>query len=178
MTKKKGFTLIEAVIVLALISVVIVVIYPFFFSSSRSLNETNIRSDLQTNGQLIQNSLLNYGNQGSSIDRINGLAPPSNSNEISTISNFRIVLYADVSKTVEYVYDSTNKRLSEITNLSGTGTTTKILSENVDSIKISPVGGTYIICEGLVINITLKKDNISYDISSKVVFRNKGIATS
>ncbi|GKU26428.1 hypothetical protein CFOLD11_32550 [Clostridium folliculivorans] len=178
MIKKKGFTLIEAVIVLALISVVIMVIYPFFFSSSRSLNETNVRADLQTDGQLIQNSLLNYGNQGSSIDRINGIVPPSNSNEITTISNFRIILYADVSKTIEYVYDNTNKKLNEITNLNATGTVTKTLSGNVDSIKISPVGGTYLTCEGLIINITLKKNNITYDISSKIVFRNKGIATS
>jgi prepilin-type N-terminal cleavage/methylation domain-containing protein len=177
--KKKGFTLLEAIIVLALITIVALVIYPFFFSSSRSFNETNIRSDLQSDGQVIQDSFLNYGNQGSSISRINGTIPPDNSNAITTLSSIKFTMYSDITKTVEYVYDSTNKRLNEITtNLDGSGAVTnKVLSNNVDGIKISSIGGNYVSCDGLVINVTLKQKDISYDISSKVVFRNKGIVT-
>ncbi|WP_164880453.1 prepilin-type N-terminal cleavage/methylation domain-containing protein [Clostridium manihotivorum] len=173
--KKKAFTVIELLITLALIAIVSSIIYSFYLSSSKTMDETNTRSALQQDGQIVQNSLLTYGNQASSIAMINNIAPTSSGNSIQ-VNSLKLVLYANANQTVEYDYDNTSKRLSEITsNLNGTGSTTKTLSSNVQSIQISPIGQYYNNADGIAVSITLSNKGISYSTSCKLIFRNKGV---
>ncbi|MEL5899097.1 type II secretion system protein, partial [Clostridium sporogenes] len=52
-TKKKAFTLIEVIITMAIMVIVIGIIFPFFNSNFKTLNETEIRGDLQREGNKV-----------------------------------------------------------------------------------------------------------------------------
>ncbi|GFP77562.1 type II secretion system protein [Clostridium fungisolvens] len=174
--KKKAFTLIEVIIVLALLTIVMGVIYQFFFSSNRDLNDTDVKANLQFEGQQIQNSFTNYGSQGNTITALNGNNPPPADSTERGIENLTLTLYAG-TETIAYNYTATNKTLTETHTKEDGTTTTKTLSDKVESINIKPIGGTYDVASGMTIKVTLQDKGITYSITSNVVFRNKGVTT-
>ncbi|GFZ32510.1 hypothetical protein CSC2_30360 [Clostridium zeae] len=174
--KKKGFTLIEVIIVLALLTIVLGVIYQFFFSSNRDLNDTDVKSNLQFEGQQIQNSFTSYGSQGNIIRQLNGNNPPPADSTERGIENLMLTLYAG-TETITYSYTTTNKTLTETHTKEDGTVTTKTLSDKVLSITIRPIGGTYDVASGMTMKVTLQDKGISYSITSNVVFRNKGVTT-
>ncbi|WP_160675238.1 type II secretion system protein [Clostridium sp. C8-1-8] len=168
MIKKKGFTLIEVILVLALMSVVLGVIYQFFLSSSRSLNEAEIRSNLQFEGQHIQDSFTKYGSQGNSITTLNGTTPQAVSTQVN-LNNLTISLY-DGTDHVGYTYDNGTKTLTENHGVN------KILSNKISSITIKTLEDeNYDVASGITVDVTLEDKGIQYSITSKILFRNKGV---
>lgn len=57
-TKKKGFTLIEMIIVLAVFLIVMTVAYLFFMTNTKIVASTEIKSELQQQGEEIQQLLI------------------------------------------------------------------------------------------------------------------------
>ncbi|GKU32017.1 type II secretion system protein [Clostridium folliculivorans] len=174
--KKKAFTLIEVIIVLALLTIVMGVIYQFFFSSNRDLNDTDVKANLQFEGQQIQNSFTSYGSQGNTIRQLNGNNPPPADSTERGIENLTLTLYAG-TETVAYNYTSDNKTLTETHTKEDGTSATKTLSDKVDSIIVKPIGGNYVTATGMTIKVKLKDKGISYGITSNIVFRNKGLTT-
>lgn len=68
--KKLGFTLIEMIIVVALITVVLGIMSSMFISGNRVFSDSDAKSTLQIEGQVIQEKISNIGMQASKIDKI------------------------------------------------------------------------------------------------------------
>ena len=69
-TKAKGFTVIETIITLAITVVVLGSIYFFFLTSNKTLTSTEINSQLQTEAEIIQNSILKIGDEAVGLSSI------------------------------------------------------------------------------------------------------------
>lgn len=57
--KKRGFTLLEIIIVLALSTLIITIVNSIFLTGNRVFTDTNLKSDLQIEGQDIQQEITN-----------------------------------------------------------------------------------------------------------------------
>lgn len=68
--KKLGFTLIEMIIVVALITVVLGIISSMFITGNKVFSDSDAKSTLQIEGQAIQEKISNIGMQASKIDKI------------------------------------------------------------------------------------------------------------
>ena len=69
--KAKGMTLIEVIISMAILSIVVSVIYLFFFSSNRILSDADVKEQLQSEGHKIEDKITTLGMEASNIIAIN-----------------------------------------------------------------------------------------------------------
>ena len=194
--KARGFTVLELIITLAITTMVLGVIYTFFFTSNKTLSATEIRSTLQSEAIAIENTLLNLGTQCNGILEINNKESDKVSyGELQVVSeekeNYKMQL-----NNLELNYENEIKSITEISN--GIITTKALdkdgdiikdivtLSKNVKSIKVRPIDirmvsdiGNYYFdkCPGLQFDIVLamKKgySDVEYPLSVLVKFRNK-----
>ena len=132
--KKRAFTLIELIITLALTSLILGVIYPFFITNTKSLSKIEIISELQ-------NELLEYGAEAKGIYSLNGNEVKSNNMLYKDIldSTGKIEVNEVVFEVAEDKYyfkvDESNKTLY----LSKNNEVSKVLSTNVIEFKIRPL---------------------------------------
>ena len=68
--KKKAFTLMEVILALSISTIVLGLIGTFFYVNNNSLIKTNIKSDLQKEGEAIQNQLIKVAQQSKDIKSI------------------------------------------------------------------------------------------------------------
>ena len=138
-TKAKGFTVLEVIITLAITTMIIGTVYTFFFTSSKSLKNTDINSTLQSEGQAIENELILYGTQAEklvSIDSTNSenityneLAP---SNGIKDVNSSIVFLVHGVN----YLFEINGQTLT----LQKEGEQQKKeLTRNIKSFKVRPI---------------------------------------
>lgn len=175
MKRKKGVTLLEMLIVLALVVVVLGTVFPFFSTNTKSLNETEIKSQLQQEGQDILNSITQKSMEGQKISEINKVDGTSvldiTSCDISKIT----LLLLDGSESITYTLNSSNKTFTDLTS-------SNVLSTNVKSINVSSIDGKLLgECEGIKIVMNLSKKysgkEITYSISTNIRFRNHDATT-
>lgn len=201
MKSKKGFTLIELIIVIMLTIVVLAVIFSIFFTGNRVFSKTDVKSTLQMEGQNIQEELTKKNMQGVGVSSINGKSDAvelndwcdeQNETSVDSIS----IKYADVEKeSGEYKYgtkaysfilsDDEGKEI-KIKDKNGNETVKKvykllmededgkkkILSYNVTDFIVKPHKST-----GITLNISLLKHcwtgNEKYDVDFDISFRNR-----
>ncbi|ALB48643.1 prepilin-type N-terminal cleavage/methylation domain-containing protein [Clostridium beijerinckii NRRL B-598] len=68
--KKKGFTVIELIIVVALTVVVLGIVWQMFGVTNKIISDVTIKSDLQREGQSIQEKLSNIGMQATEVKEL------------------------------------------------------------------------------------------------------------
>ncbi|PSM58496.1 prepilin-type cleavage/methylation domain-containing protein [Clostridium diolis] len=68
--KKKGFTVIELIIVVALTVVVLGIVWQMFGVTNKIISDVTIKSDLQREGQSIQEKLINIGMQATEVKEL------------------------------------------------------------------------------------------------------------
>lgn len=191
--KKKGFTLLELIITLAITVVVLGTIYTFARSSNKTLTKTEINSILQEDSEVIQRYLINYGMQAEDLVEINNKVI-DNSEEF----NYKTMLSSDGKLNLEemklkvdnyyYIFSYMNNKLSikkldkdnkEITD----NEFPKILSKNIERINLRPIdyrmneNGNFKYTKGLEISMILKmkKGMVEEAIPASIIisFRNK-----
>lgn len=175
---KKGFTLLELMLVLALIVVVLGIIYPFFTSNNRTLNETTVKSELQQEGAQIIESItknLMEANRIESITSVDG----TNSLyvNICTINNFTLRLEKEDGTSYYIGYVVNNEKFQEHDSRTGN---TKELSTNIHDVKVESIDGTaFSTAKGIKLTLTFSKKaggrDIQYSISTNIRFRNYGV---
>lgn len=164
--RKKGFTLIELIIVLALLIVVLGAVYSFFLSNTKSINSTEVNSDLQRDAETIINSINKNLMEAKSINIIlDSDGSNSLNKELCNISKIEVNLPS--SQTAVYEVDDTNKIY-----FNG-----NILGENIESINISTLDSqNFQNTRAVKVVLTLSKDKggeiYKYSISSSINFRN------
>lgn len=113
--KKTGFTLLEMIIVVALITVVLGITASMFITGNKVFSDSDVKSTLQIEGQKIQEEISSIGMQSSGISSINGLK--SGNGNISI----------DNEENVDATY-SKLKSESKLTDVQGMNTDNKWLT--------------------------------------------------
>lgn len=190
--KKSGFTIAELAIVMTLTVVVLGIIWTMFSTSNKIISDVTIKSDLQKEGQGIQEKISNIGMQSTGIESVY-------KNDLETIQTIQIKSYYKSQNTADsfyIIYDDTNKKLytcdksismNNINHELLTNTDYKLLSDNVDSFKINNEDiinvdeNTLKNINSVEFTITLSKkktynnEQITHSVKVRTVFRNKGI---
>lgn len=170
--KKRGFTLLEIMIVVMLTVIVLGITTSIFITGNRVFTDSNIKSTLQMEGQAIREKINYIGMQGIGIESVTG---DENSGEIQ---NIKINSYDKEGK--EKVFEI-NKKLKKLF-VDGNE-----VSVNVESIKIDPQiikdynKNLSLLEKNSYINFTIilsKNRNyddtkITHKVNMQTVFRNK-----
>lgn len=187
--KKKGFTLIEIMVVLAISVLIIGVIYTFYNTNNRALSTAEVKSTLQTEGNAIQKELLTIGTQAKGIVAIGTGTKYSYAGDVDT---FTLQVYDDendLTKTTNYIFEltgSANKAGAKQLKIykEGNSASATVKSENVKSIEVKPLDsavGTTEISEASGIQVTFNLyiqkgfNKTEYPVTTIVKFRNKGL---
>ena len=168
--KKEGFTLLEVVIVLAIIAIVSVLLYPFFTGNYKSLNSTTNKSELQHEAQMI-NSLLSQ-----SLMEVK---------EITSIKNSSAeeLLMTKGPSYPAYIEFLTGEGIKYSLTIDGNGITktnledgTKIFTDGtIESLQIEPIepGTNYSNTKGLKVKLNITYKTEHYTTDNIIYFRNK-----
>lgn len=190
--KKRGFTLIEIMVVLAISVIIAGTIYTFYNTNNRALSAVEVKSTLQTEGNAIQKELITIGTQakGIVIDGNPNLSHDDLKNGSYNVEKFELSIIPDESQpTVEETYvfkligDGSKKGgTKELKIFKGPDeSTVTAKSVNVKSIEVRPLDskiGKVSDCSGVEVtfNLYIEKgfNKTSYPVSTIVKFRNKG----
>jgi Tfp pilus assembly protein PilE len=161
--KSTGFTVIELVITLAITTMIIGVAYTFFFTNNKTLNTTEINSELQYEAENIEKLLLNLGTQAKNIEIVDNIAANDPLNKYSLLpinsveeKNYKksinnIVLNYEDTSRFELTLESNGTLKTSFNDESGTSDIAEtILSTNVIDIKIRPLDVRMIVNEGII----------------------------
>ena len=148
--KKKAFTLMEVILALSISTIVLGLIGTFFYVNNNSLIKTNIKSDLQKEGEAIQNQLIKVAQQSKNIESIKfagdmTLVDASTKNYDSfnngantDISEITFNQINDLGNKVPYTF-ALNARDLTVSYMDGSNLVTIVLSNKVSSFKIVPI---------------------------------------
>lgn len=152
---KKAVTLLELVIVLALMSIITMLVFNFVSLSQRKGKELDIKQELQHEGNMITESLMKNILHCKSIESVVGVNSTTvGDNSINSIKiNFKGVGYLPSQPTVvdidqiEYRFDSATKKIkliawkrsnpSDPSDLNRTEIEIQTIAENVTGLKIT-----------------------------------------
>ena len=195
MKRKKGFTLIELIIAMALTLVVMGVASTFFINTIKAFKKAEISSKLQEEAEKIEGLFLTVGLQSEGLDEVNNLNITSSQkryyrdvldgNGKIQVENLRLKLLSDYY-TLEYK-ESTGNLKARKENNGGVELVEdgypKDLSENISKFTIRPIDfrmnedGSLYEAKAIEINLTLKdtynKSEVEVPLSLIIKFRNK-----
>lgn len=170
--KKPGFTLIEIIIVLALIVTVLGIASSMFITGNKVFSDSDIKSTLQIEGQAIQEKISDIGMQATGIKNLT--VDLGDSNQINDLTISSYIYDEEGNPTIQEfiiknedsgkVYTNGHK----IYKLSIDG---KVISSNIESMRLDSDSNS------IEFNISLRKEgvysNIEEPIDFRVAFRNK-----
>lgn len=169
---KKGFTLLEILIVLSIMGIVATSVYTFFFNNYKILNNTSIELDLQSEGQKVIDFIINKSMEASAIVEVYVNNDNINNKITSlTVDNVtRLVLKRSDGKfrVFQVEGEGEEKKLYYIDDAEAS----QEVAKNIDFIDISSDTSLQ---DTNTINITLnlKLKNVPKVIESQVNLRNK-----
>lgn len=159
--KSEGFTVLELIITLAITTMIMGVAYTFFFTNNKTLNTTEINSELQSEAENIEQLLLNLGTQAKNIYSINNISADDPINKYSeltlntneeenykkTITNI-VLNYEDASKFVLSLESDGTLKVSFDDNNGTNDISETTLSTNIKEIKIRPLDVRMVVNQG------------------------------
>lgn len=187
--KSPGMTLIEAIISLAILTIAFSAIYLFFSSSNRTLVETEMKSELQQDVQVIQEQFSRIGKESIGIEELTLKTGMSEITEITfrypsqvvgSEIKYELFEFSIVRSELKLKkYNVTSKSDGDIPIIEYE----KSLSKNIDHIIVTDINGAGI-SEGNINNIKSVKIEVglvkekglstkSLDVSTVLYFRNK-----
>ena len=176
--RKKGFTLIEILIALTIMLVVLSIAYSVFSSNYNILNQTEIKSDLQSEAQY---ALECFTKSSMETQNIVVLKDEGGGDKLSTSSaaiNISEIEFATgntdkaTSGNINYNFALKNGNLSYTKKISDKGSS-NVVAQDVQSIQIEAVdGNSFDKCSGITIILNMGKGSIRYSVKSNIYFRN------
>lgn len=168
--KKPAFTLLELIIAMAITITVLVIAGSMFTTGNKVFSDSDVKSTLQLEGQVIQEKISDIGMQGSEVV---SASSDEQSGEVdviikSYIKSDDIPRYFKIQKSDKnlIINEDTDKNCSDSDN-------DQIISENVDALKVDGSNPN-----SLKFDITLTKkkgySDVSQTIAFTINFRNKG----
>ncbi|WP_252221651.1 MULTISPECIES: prepilin-type N-terminal cleavage/methylation domain-containing protein [unclassified Clostridium] len=174
-TKRKGFTLVELIIVMALTLVILGMVFQMFNTNNRIMSDIDIKSTLQSEGQSIQEKLSKIGMQAISIecDRekdielliINSLDESGEKCKFKIESEKKEGSKNETNSLYISEYKANNNETGEVLK------SKKLFTDNLKAINVSQDD------KSAKVEIILSKkkgySDITYPITIKFTFRNK-----
>lgn len=160
--KQKGITLIEVIIVMAIIGIIMAAVTIMFTSNSNILSKVDKKSELQLEAQQIQEQLSTVALECSGIDE-------------ETIENHLILKDSVDTNLMHHFeveqgvlrYKVIRKTVSEITVIS-----TKVLSKSVDSFYVKQSDDHKSINYIIILKKSRGKSEENLTVENKILFRN------
>ena len=177
--KKSGFTLIEMIIVVALVTVALGIVSSIFITGNKVFSGSDVKSTLQIEGQVVQEQLSNVSMQASDIEQVTlkdgSIKKGVQIQEINTLSDIKEIVINlrnddDMSKKpYTFTFSEDNKELVMKDN----NNVERTLSNNVKAFKIMPNGNI-----GGKFEVDLERErgfsgSILYPVNVDVTFRNR-----
>ena len=158
--RKSAFTLVEMIIVIAIIGVVIGVVTSIFMRGNKVISHSNIKTDLQIEGQKIQEKITDICMQATNIEAINDeeIEVKSYSGEDDTEKIF----------IIKKENNDKNNLVIKIQNSKSDSGTEMIISSNVSKLEFNVENNKII-----KVHMILEKKSFSYDFDFMVMTRNK-----
>ena len=158
--RKSAFTLVEMIIVIAIIGVVIGVVTSIFMRGNKVISHSNIKTDLQIEGQKIQEKITDICMQATNIEAINDeeIEVKSYSGEDDTEKIF----------IIKKENNDKNNSVIKIQNSKSDSGTEMIISSNVSKLEFNVENNKII-----KVHMILEKKSFSYDLDFMVMTRNK-----
>ena len=190
MRKKQGMTLVEVVITLAVASIAFYVMYLFFSSSNRSINETDLKSKIQYETQVIQEKIATIGVESAGITELVEISPGAATKEINKITfksaskeNSGVVEYKENSFSLnpDGVLKITERDVKIASGVTTYGTEKiKELSKDVEYVRVKLINATdFTKAKSIQLEIKVKgKKGLSEKklvTSTIITFRNYGL---
>lgn len=178
--KARGFTVLELIITLAITTMIMGVVYTFFFTNSKALSTTEIKTMLQTEAETIEKLLLNLGTEAKKIVQVNGIVASDVNNQYSALptdsdenENYKkpitsLVLEYDNEDKLNMNLNNGILTMSIIDKSENIVKAEIVLSNNVEEIKIRPLDVRMVVNKGQIEmeNTRLEKaPGLEFDIS-------------
>ena len=163
--KKKGFTLIEMMIALAIFSLFMGFLYNAYFSQIKENNSFNTRLDLKYNGDKAMNLITDELRSNNNFNYTYESGSTVNINKITTLTANTLINLIDLTGGTEV----SNLTLTpQNTLVDNSNSNNVILCKGIASINIQP--GSLAQNEGdlLIITINLQLKNDQYTVTSAV----------
>ena len=158
--RKSAFTLVEMIIVIAIIGVVIGVVTSIFMRGNKVISHSNIKTDLQIEGQKIQEKITDICMQAINIEAIN-----DEEIEVKSYSG------GDDTEKIFIIKKENNDKnnlVIKIQNSKSDSGTEMIISSNVSKLEFNVENNKII-----KVHMILEKKSFSYDLDFMVMTRNK-----
>lgn len=174
--KRRGLSLIELVVALSLVSIILMIVGPFFISNYKTLNKTSNQIDFQREAKSIMNYFTKSAMESSNILNVSNVRKKDSNNlednKVNSKDGYLKVTFnnEDNSRETEFrfedgsLYMKTNDQKE-----------TKI-GDFVKEINLTalPNGNSFKNAKSIKIEILLdNKNNKSYKVSDILTFRNK-----
>lgn len=157
----KGFTLVEVIMALGIFTIVLGILFPFFLSNYKTINNTSIKSNLQWEAENIMQYVSKSFMEGNSIENIKNIK--DNDVEYVKIKLDNDNYYSFKLEGSKLIYESSEKPIK------------KVIGENVYKFQVIPDNIESENPEnitGVDIKIILKKKDIEYTIKDHIFLRN------
>lgn len=183
--KKRGFTLIEVLITVAILGIVMIALSNFFFTNYNTLNKVSKQIDLQSEGEKGMKKIVNTSIESKGILEVKRGAEYLESKNIA--ENIDTIVFKTIDSSGNDIYDifevednklwhGASTDSSKIIDKDGTLTsgeiTGEIASQNIVSVSVEANKALKEARE-TIIRIVLSEGNVSTTLESQVYFRNK-----
>lgn len=170
---KRGFTMVELVIVIAIMGVVFTAISSFLINNLKTFHRAEDQIDTQYNAQIAMNEIVDYIMESQGIVSIK---PNPGAYMGGSLNVREIIFKIKDNEYIKYDYNDQNKELSRGKGSSLGSIDTDLYASNIEDFNVELIidsGVTdYKKSKGIIINIeTLIKDS-NIKLTNQVYFRN------
>lgn len=169
--KKKGITLIELIIAMAISAIVLSVISTFFLTNYKALNFVNKDLRLQSQGEKAINFMVDNIIDGYSVIEVVDHSGSDKTSESKDISIERLSIQRLEAGGEEYKFELDGNMLNFYKGVEGK----KEICNDVSTIIVTPLPSnkSFIDCKGIKIKIKLESDKIEKEFVNEIYMRNK-----
>lgn len=182
--KKRGFTLIEVLITVAILGIVMIPLSNFFFTNYNTLNKVSKQIDLQSEGEKGIKKIVNSAIESKGIVEVRGGGKELG--EENTAENIDRIVFKTVDDSGNDIYKvfevadnklwhgtgDKNKIIDKDESLSSNEVSGMVIAENIQFVNVGAIE-SFINADGIKLTIVLSKDNVTSSVESEVYFRNK-----